>query len=242
MKLEICCYSIDDIIIASKNGADRIEFCAGRSDGGLTPSYGDLLQLAQLNLPIAIHPIIRPRGGDFNYSQTEINSMLNDIRLVRELHYPGVVFGCLRTDGHIDLPNMKKLINAAEDLSITFHRAFDVCVSPIAALNQLNQLGISRLLTSGQQQDAVKGAKLIAQLQQLTDSTIIMPGCGIRSNNLAQFLDFGITEFHSSASKSSPSPMQYKNHNVCMSHTQQDEFLRYSIDADEIQKMRQLLC
>lgn len=241
MKLEVCCYSINDVITAINHGADRIEFCAGRNEGGLTPSYGDLLQLSQLKLPVAIHPIIRPRGGDFYYSQTEINSMINDIQLARELDYPGVVFGCLVTNGQLDIINLLKLIKAADGLSITFHRAFDVCVDPILALNQLNDLGIDRILTSGQQQDAVKGIKLIEQLHQLSQSTLIMPGCGIRSTNLALFKAIGITEFHSSASRSLPSPMQYQNQNVCMSHTKQDEFIRFSIDPDELEKMKQLL-
>ncbi|MCT6875712.1 copper homeostasis protein CutC [Frischella perrara] len=241
MKLEICCYSIDDVILAFNNGADRIEFCSGRSDGGLTPSYGDLLQLSQLNLPIPIHPIIRPRGGDFLYSQCEINTMLMDIELVRNLNYSGIVFGCLQANGHIDIKNIEKLLHAAQGLSVTFHRAFDVCHDPILALKQLNELGVNRLLTSGQQQDATKGIKLIEQLHKLTQSTLIMPGCGVRSSNIENFKAIGITEFHSSASLSYPSPMQYQNHNVTMSHNKNDEFLRYGIDPHEIQTMKALL-
>lgn len=241
MKLEICCYSIEDIKIAYKNGADRIEFCAGRSDGGLTPSYGDLLQASQLNLPIPIHPIIRPRGGDFYYNQAEINSMIDDITLVRELKFAGVVFGCLVPSGLIDLSNLKKLINAAEGLAITFHRAFDVCDKPFLALQQLNDYGVHRLLTSGQQQNALKGIHLIERLHDQTQSTIIMPGCGIRADNLEEFIELGLSEFHSSATQSIPSPMQYKNLNVNMSHTKNDEFLRYIVDAVEIQKMKKLL-
>lgn len=241
MKLEICCYSIEDVLIAQQNGADRIEFCAGRSDGGLTASYGDLYQLSQLLLPIPIHPIIRPRGGDFCYSQYEINTMINDIKLLRDLNFTGVVFGCLHTDGHIDLKNMTKLIHAADGLSITFHRAFDVCINPLLSLQQINDLGINRLLTSGQQATAVDGIQLISQLTQNSTSTIIMPGCGLRSSNIQQFKQLGLTEFHSSASKTIASPMIYKNQNVSMSNSQKDEFLRYCADGDEIFKMKQFI-
>lgn len=241
MKLEICCYSIDDILTAYHNGADRIEFCSGRSDGGLTPSYGDLLQLSELNLPIAIHPIVRPRGGDFCYSQFEINSMLNDIKLIKQLNFVGVVFGCLQTDGAIDLNNMEKLMHAAKGLSVTFHRAFDVCHKPLKAIQQINELGIDRLLTSGQQSNALMGIKLIEQLNNATQSTIIMPGCGIRSDNLAHFIQLGLNEFHSSATLVEPSLMEYQNHFVSMSQTANNEFLRYSVNPEEITKMKKML-
>lgn len=241
MKLEICCYSIDDILTAYHNGADRIEFCSGRSDGGLTPSYGDLLQLSELNLPIAIHPIVRPRGGDFCYSQFEINSMRHDIKLIKQLNFVGVVFGCLQTDASIDLDNMEKLMNAAKGLSVTFHRAFDVCHQPLKAIQQINELGIDRLLTSGQQANALMGIELIEQLKNKSKSTIIMPGCGIRSDNLAPFIQLGINEFHSSATQVVPSLMQHQNHFVNMSQTANNEFLRYCVNPDEIKKMKKIL-
>lgn len=241
MKLEICCYSIDDVNIAITNGADRIEFCSGRSDGGLTPSYGELLQLSQLGSTIPIHPIIRPRGGDFYYSQTELTSMLNDISLSKQLNFAGVVVGCLKPNGELDLPNLEKFINAADGLSITFHRAFDVCAKPLLALKQLNELGVDRILTSGQQHNAVVGITLIEQLHALNTSTIIMPGCGVRSSNLEQFIQLGLTEFHSSASQTLPSRMQYQNLNVNMSHSSNDEFVRFAVDGNEVKKMKQLL-
>ncbi|WP_392562552.1 copper homeostasis protein CutC [Orbus sturtevantii] len=241
MKLEICCYSIDDVMIAQQNGADRIEFCAGRSDGGLTPSYGDLLQLSQLNLAIPIHPIIRPRGGDFYYSQTEISTMIHDIELVRELNFAGVVFGALTLSATLDIKNLSRLINAAKGLSLTFHRAFDVCKHPLMALQQLQTLGFHRLLTSGQKATATAGIKLIEQLNHYSEHLTIMPGCGVKSSNLQRFIDIGLSEFHSSATKVMPSPMLYQNSEVNMSHTKQNESLCYTIDSDEVKKMKKLM-
>jgi len=241
MKLEICCYSIDDVIIAQQNGADRIEFCAGRSDGGITPSYGDLLQLSQLNLTIPIHPIIRPRGGDFYYSQREINTMINDIKLVRELNFAGVVLGALTLEATLDIKNLTHLMRAAQGLSLTFHRAFDVCKDPLGTLKQLQDLGFNRLLTSGQKATAVAGIELIKQLNHCSKEVIIMPGCGIKSTNLQQFIDIGINEFHSSATKTVLSPMLHLNSDVSMSHTSSDESQRYILNFDEVQKMKKLI-
>ncbi|WVD61731.1 copper homeostasis protein CutC [Orbus mooreae] len=241
MKLEICCYSIEDIKIAFAAGADRIEFCAGRSDGGLTPSYGDLVQLSELKLPIPIHPIIRPRGGDFYYNQTEINTMLKDIELIKELGFSGVVFGALDVLGNIDTQNITRLIKASAGLSMTFHRAFDVCNNPLMVQKQLEDLGFNRLLTSGQKATAIDGIGLIEQLNKQSQSMIIMPGCGVKSNNIQQLLDVGVTECHSSASKTIDSPMQYINQDVSMSHSQNSEFLRYVVDANEVKKMQTII-
>lgn len=241
MKLEICCYSIDDIKLALANGADRIEFCAGRSDGGLTPSYGDLVQLAELKLMIPIHPIVRPRGGDFYYSQTEITSMLNDIKLIKNLGFAGVVFGALNQFGQLDISNLTKLLTAAEGLSLTFHRAFDVCQDPLNTLKQLEDLGFNRILTSGQKATAIDGIPLLEQLNHHKQTIIIMPGCGVKASNIQQLRDIGLTEFHASASKTIPSPMQYLNPDVSMSHTQNNESLRYMVDIDEVKKMKALI-
>lgn len=241
MKLEICCYSIEDIKIAFAAGADRIEFCAGRSDGGLTPSYGDLVQLSELKLPIPIHPIVRPRGGDFYYNQTEFNSMLNDIKLINDLGFAGVVFGALNISGSIDTENITRLIKAAEGLSMTFHRAFDVCQNPLVTLKQLEDLGFNRLLTSGQKNTAIAGIELLTELHEHSQSIIIMPGCGVKANNIQQLLNVGLSEFHSSASTSINSPMQYLNLDVSMSHTQNNEFLRHEVDSNEVTKMKQII-
>lgn len=178
--IEICANSAQSCVEAEAGGATRVELCAGIPEGGTTPSYGEIKTAKALTSKIDINVIIRPRGGDFLYTEAEVQSMLLDIELCKELKVHGVVFGCLTKDGDIDVPLMRRLIEAAKPLSVTCHRAFDVCRDPFTALEQLIELGCDRILTSGQQSDAVKGIPLIAELVKRADGRIIiMPGCGV---------------------------------------------------------------
>lgn len=195
-----------------------MELCAGIPEGGTTPSYGEIKTAQALTSHIDINVIIRPRGGDFLYTPAEIESMLQDIELCRELKVHGVVFGCLTKDGDVDVELMRRLIDAARPLSITCHRAFDVCRDPFVALEQLIDLGCDRILTSGQQSDAVKGIPLIAELvKRAAGRIIIMPGCGVRESNIAKIeAETGAKEFHTSARRIIYSRMEYRNENVPM--------------------------
>ena len=193
---------------------------------GTTPSYGEIRTAQALTSSIDINVIIRPRGGDFLYTPAEIQSMLLDIELCKQLKVHGVVFGCLTKDGDIDVPLMRRLIETAKPLSVTCHRAFDVCRDPFAALEQLIELGCDRILTSGQQSDAVKGIplKYIFELnpdhvlvKRAAGRIIIMPGCGVRENNIARIeAETGAKEFHTSARSIVYSKMEYRNENVPM--------------------------
>ena len=160
--IEICANSAQSCVEAEAGGAKRVELCAGIPEGGTTPSYGEIKTAQALTSTIDINVIIRPRGGDFLYTPAEIDAMLLDIELCKQLKVHGVVFGCLTKEGDIDVPLMRRLMEAAKPLSVTCHRAFDVCRDPFAALEQLIELGCDRILTSGQQSDAVKGIPLIA--------------------------------------------------------------------------------
>lgn len=172
----------------------------------------------KLTSTIDINVIIRPRGGDFLYTEAEIESMMLDIELCKRLGVHGVVFGCLTKEGDIDVPLMRKLIEHAKPLSVTCHRAFDVCRDPYVALEQLIELGCDRILTSGQQSDAIKGIPLIAELvRRAAGRIIIMPGCGVRENNIARLeRETGAKEFHTSARSVVYSKMEYRNENVPM--------------------------
>lgn len=172
----------------------------------------------KLTSTIDINVIIRPRGGDFLYTEAEIESMMLDIELCKRLGVHGVVFGCLTKEGDIDVPLMRKLIEHAKPLSVTCHRAFDVCRDPYVALEQLIELGCERILTSGQQSDAIKGIPLIAELvRRAAGRIIIMPGCGVRENNIARLeRETGAKEFHTSARSVVYSKMEYRNENVPM--------------------------
>ncbi|KFK94389.1 MULTISPECIES: copper homeostasis protein CutC [unclassified Serratia (in: enterobacteria)] len=241
MKLEVCCYSVDCAITAEQAGADRIELCASQSEGGLTPSYGSLLQVRE-RVKIPVHPIVRPRGGDFCYSTVDFEIMKNDIAGIRDLGFAGVVVGMLDSEGHIDLPRMREVMKLSEGMAVTFHRAFDMCQSPLVALEQLTQLGVARILTSGQQQNAELGLPLLRNLLQASQGPVIMAGAGVRLSNLHKFVDIGIQELHSSSGHWVPSTMRYRKAGVTMcSDSEFDEFSHYCVDGEMVEAMKNAL-
>jgi copper homeostasis protein len=216
--IEICANSAQSCLEAEAGGAARVELCAAIPEGGTTPSYGEIRMARKLTATIDIHIIIRPRGGDFLYTPAEVETMLYDIDMAKRLKVHGVVFGCLTKRGEIDVPLMRKLREAAGSLSVTCHRAFDVCCDPFLAMEQLIELGCDRILTSGRQPDAVRGIPLLKELVQRADGRIIiMPGAGIRENNIARIeAETGAKEFHTSARCIVYSRMEYRNENVPM--------------------------
>lgn len=239
--LEICCYGVDCAIAAQQAGADRVELCSSPREGGLTPSAG-MLQTLRRELTIAAHPIVRPRGGDFCYSSREFEAMKSDVAMIRELGFPGLVIGMLDEDGHIDYPRMRQIMTLCDGMAVTFHRAFDLCHSPKRALKELTGLGIARILTSGQQQSAENGIALLRELNELSTGPIIMAGAGVRVSNLQKFLDAGIKEVHSSASRLNSSPMRYRKAGVSMcSEAETDEFSRYCVDSDVVEAMKSVM-
>lgn len=216
--IEICANSAKSCLEAQVGGAQRVELCAGIPEGGTTPSYGEIKTAQAIAPGIDLNVIIRPRGGDFLYTEAEIQSMLFDIELCKQLDVHGVVFGCLTPEGDLDLPLMQRLVEVAHPLSVTCHRAFDVCREPFVALEQLIALGVDRILTSGQQVDALSGLPLIARLvERAAGRIIIMPGCGVRENNIEQIeRQSGASEFHTSARAVVHSRMVYRNERVPM--------------------------
>lgn len=239
--LEICCYGVDDALIAEQHGADRIEFCAAPKEGGLTPSFG-ALQAVREAVTIPVHPIVRPRGGDFCYREDEFRVLLADIARVRELGFPGVVTGVLNEDGEVDVARMEQIMRAAEGMAVTFHRAFDMCADPHQAVEILAQSGVARILTSGQQATAEKGVSLITELNALPGVPIIMAGAGVRPDNLEVFLRAGVKEVHSSAGRTTASPMRYRNSGLSMSSdASADEYARYGVDKEAVAKMKALI-
>ncbi|HGN9370899.1 TPA: copper homeostasis protein CutC [Citrobacter pasteurii] len=239
--LEICCYSMECARTAQLQGADRIELCSAPKEGGLTPSLGVLRSVRQ-HVSIPVHPIIRPRGGDFCYTDGEFSAMLDDIAMVRDLGFSGLVTGILDVDGNVDMPRMEKIMVAAGPLNVTFHRAFDMCANPLNALNKLSNLGVDRVLTSGQKSDAAQGLTKIMELIAQVDAPIIMAGAGVRAANLSQFLNAGVQEVHSSAGVWLASPMRYRNSGLSMSSdTQADEYSRYAVDGAAVAEMKAII-
>ena len=163
-KIEVCCGSLYEVREAEAGGAVRVELCGAISCGGVTPSYGVLRQVAEANLKIDVNVLIRPREGSFLYSDDEVDAMCRDIALCRELGLHGVVIGALTADGDVDMEACRKMMEAAGEMSVTFHRAFDVCRDPRKALEDIIALGCDRLLSSGQESSAEQGAELLSEL------------------------------------------------------------------------------
>ena len=199
-KLEVCAGSIESIKAAYEGGAYRVELCSALSEDGLTPSAG-MIRYARSLEGLKVNVLIRPRCGDFVYTEEEISCMEEDIRLCRKLGVDGVVIGALTQEGDIDLATCRRLVEAAKGMSITFHRAFDVCRNPQEAVKQVVALGCHRLLTSGQQPTAEEGIGLLRRLvEQVGERLIIMPGSGVNPGNAACILDAtGAAEIHASA-------------------------------------------
>lgn len=203
---EVCTGSIESILAAYKGGANRVELCSALSEDGLTPSVG-MIRYAKSLEGLKVHVLIRPRCGDFVYTEDEIKCMEDDIRICRDLGVDGVVIGALTRDSEIDIDTCKRLVEAASSdegsskMNITFHRAFDVCRNPEDALEQIISLGCNRLLTSGQAASAEKGIPMLHKLVKQADGRIIiMPGAGVNEQNAAHILDeTGAMEIHGSA-------------------------------------------
>ena len=238
-KIEICANSVASCLEAQKGGAYRVELCAGIPEGGTTPSYGEIAVAREL-LNIKLNIIIRPRGGDFLYSDVEHKTMLHDIEMAKKLGVDGVVIGCLKADGTIDMERNRELIAAAEGMSVTFHRAFDMCKNPFESLEQIIALGCDRLLTSGQQPTAIEGISLLSQLvEKAGDRIIIMPGSGVNEDNIAILADkTKAKEFHFSAREPIDSKMEYRNPDLKMGGAvvEIDEFVNNVTAAEKVKR------
>lgn len=234
--LEIAVFNIESAIAAANAGADRLELCENPFDGGTTPSFGFLKNVAE-NISIPVFPIIRPRGGDFLYSQAEFKQICYDLELCKDLGFPGVVCGLLLADGTIDHKRTSALITLAGSMQFTFHRAFDRAINPLQALETIIETGANRILTSGQVPNAFDGKELIQQLvHQSKNRIIIMPGSGVRSNNIKVLQEFtGAKELHSSARVNIPSRMQFNQISML------EQLFNTEIDAHEVKSMKQLL-
>ena len=210
-RFEVAVDSLESALTAQDCGVDRIELCADLGIGGLTPSAG-MIALASERLRIPIHVIIRPRRGDFLYSAAEFAIMRRDIVMAKAAGAQGVVLGMLLADGGLDLERTGELLELAKPMSLTFHRAFDMCRQPELALEQLVELGVQRLLSSGQAQSAEAGMTLLTALvRRAAGRIIIMPGAGITAGNIRRIAETtGAREFHFSARQLVDGPMRYR--------------------------------
>jgi copper homeostasis protein len=233
--IEVCVEGIDGLVAAQEAGADRVELCASLVEGGLTPSLGTV-KLALKLATVPFHVIVRPRGGDFLYSEDEFASMLLDVETLRELGVPGVVVGCLSADGTIDEQRMGELVGVAGPINVTCHRAFDMTRDPEEALEALIRCGVGRVLTSGQRDTAVEGIELLARLVEQAAGRIIILGCGALDPETigAVRRRTGLTEMHFAALKSVSSAMVYRNPGVGMGGDDLDREYRNTLTDGEL--------
>ncbi|MFB5946631.1 copper homeostasis protein CutC [Albibacterium profundi] len=214
-KLEICASSFASAIIAQKAGADRIELCENLSEGGTTPSYGTL-KLTKQHINIDTYVLIRPRSGDFLYTDAEFEIIKQDILICKNLGFSGIVIGILLPDGSIDVKRTRELVELARPMGVTFHRAFDACNDPEIALEDVIETGCDRILTSGLKNTVIEGSATLKQLiEQANDRITIMPGSGVKSTNI-KFLKELIpaSEWHASAKSTLESKMDYHNPDI----------------------------
>ncbi|NMB55631.1 MAG: copper homeostasis protein CutC [Leptolinea sp.] len=243
MIFEVCIDSVEGALAARQGGAQRVELCDSLVEGGTTPSYG-MIELTCRSASPDVNVMIRPRGGDFVYSDLELDVMKLDIQAAKKSGAKGVVFGLLKPDGRIDKSRTRELIELARPLSVTFHRAFDLCADPAEALEDLIGLGVDRLLTSGQKADALKGTACIkALVEQARGRIIIMAGGGVNEHTLPQIaFQTGVNEVHFAARLPVESPMQFKVQDVHMGKAYQpDEYLRKITDTERVKTVIQSL-
>jgi len=200
MIVEVCANSFESAKNAQLAGAQRIELCAELGVGGVTPSYG-LLKKVMDELNIAVNVLIRPRSGDFTYSDAEIDIMKQNIELCADLGCNGVVAGVLHKNFTLNVEKTQELIDASGDMMFTFHRAFDWVKDPKATFLQLQEMGVDAILTSGQQKSAPDGFVLLSELNKLSTTCKIMPGGGVRTTNVDAFIEEGFSALHMSGAK-----------------------------------------
>lgn len=200
MLVEVCANSLESAINAEKAGADRIELCSELGVGGITPSYG-LLKSVKEKILIPAHVLIRPRSGDFTYSDLEFDIMKRDIAMCVDLGFEGIVSGVLHKDYTLDVERTHELIELSNGLNFTFHRAFDWVNDPMGVLAQLEILGVDYILSSGQRKLSLEGIELLSELHEKATKCSIMPGGSVCVNNVHRFKERGFTAIHLSGSK-----------------------------------------
>lgn len=238
--LEICADSIESAINAQIAGAHRVELCGNLTEGGTTPGFGTITS-ARNNLDIDLNVMIRPRGGDFLYSDPEYDIMRRDIEICGEAGVNGIVIGILGSSGAIDFERTAKLAELAAPMTVTFHRAFDMCSDPVQGLEDVIATGADRLLTSGQRNKAGDGLELIRQLMiQAGERIVIMPGSGIDESNIA--IIAAVTkaqEYHLTASKSIDSQMIFRRHGITMGAAK--DFSEFTRKVADIQRIKSII-
>ena len=234
--VEVCCFSIESCVSAELGGAKRIELCASLYEGGTTPSAG-LIKLAKQKISIEIHAMIRPRGGDFCYTEDEILVMQEDIRMAKALGCEGVVLGILQNDGKVNIAQTKAMVDLAKPMPVTFHRAIDMTPDYEEALESIIQTGCDRILTSGQKNTAFEGILAIENLVKKASGRIqIMAGSGVNADNTQALIHTGVDALHLTGKATRDSEMIYRKAGIAMGGL--SEIPEYEIVYSDVEKIR----
>jgi copper homeostasis protein len=239
MELEICVDSVESAIAAEAGGAQRVELCSALSEGGLTPSAG-LMRAVRSRVGIGVYAMIRPRGGDFYYSDDEFAVMRDDIVCAKELGVAGVVLGLLTHDGEVDVERTAELVALAQPMQVTFHRALDMARDLDTALEAVVRTGAHRVLTSGGAQNAMLGSARVASLAEAAKARIGVMVCGnVRPENVQRIAQAtGAREFHASLRTPVPSPVTYRNVGLNLGDAGSDEYTRSVVVAEDVRNLR----
>lgn len=242
MKTELCAYSVDACRIAAHLGVDRVELCASPAEGGVTPSMATIERVAAIE-GIDVSVMIRPRGGDFLYSDDEFQTMLRDVAYVREAGATGVVFGILTADGRVDVERTRQLVKASEGMETTFHRAVDMTANYEAAVEDVIAAGCNRILTSGGYDKAIDGIENIRSAVDISAGRIeIMAGSGVVAANAAQLAAVGVDALHFSAKCMVAGAMEYRNPRISMGGSDAvDEYALRTVDENEVKEILKLI-
>lgn len=241
--VEICVDSVESAIVAEAAGAGRIELCSALVEGGVTPAAG-LIEAVRSNTSLRMHVLVRPRSGDFLYSDSEFGVMRREIDTVGEKGAEGIVTGILMRDGNVDVERTALLVEYAAPMSVTFHRAFDMCRDPMKALEDIISAGAGRILTSGQAKTAIDGSQLIRKLRDASQGRIIiMPGGGIDEYNAALLATAtGATEYHLSGRRQRESLMTFRRKGIYMGDPRlQSEYIIKTADEERIRAVIMIL-
>lgn len=242
MKTELCAYSVEACRIGAELGVDRVELCASPAEGGVTPSLATIERVAEIK-GLDVSVMIRPRGGDFLYSDDEFQTMLRDIEHARKAGATGVVFGILTADGKVDVERTRVLVEAAGEMETTFHRAVDMTDDYVAAVEAVIEAGCKRILTSGGYDKAIEGRDNIARAVEISRGRIeIMAGSGVVAANAKELIDLGVDALHFSAKTMVAGGMKYRNPRISMGGTSAvDEFAIRTVDTNEVNEILKLI-
>jgi copper homeostasis protein len=239
ISIEVCVESLASALAAQRGGAARIELCSALVEGGITPSAG-LIELARAGTSIGLQVMIRPRGGDFCYTNEEFETMRRDISLAKKMGADGIVLGILKTNGHVDVERTCELVELARPLNVTFHRAFDMSADFFCALEDVCSTGADRLLTSGGESTVAQGAPVIEGLVRAARGRIAIMACGgIAEHNAAGIIKrTGVKEIHVGLRRAAPSPMLYQNPRISMGAVPEREYQRFQVLEEDVLNLR----